>query len=192
MLSEQGDIKLLDFGLARNQSPGTDATASPSAVEPLQMGESVLGFSGTPGYVAPERYQGRPLDPRVDVFALGVILYELVTGSRPFGSDRPADVRPGSRMTPSFSQVSWNLVPSELRDITGRMLASDPDARFADGAEVLRVLRDVDSRKTGFPEAPVRAARVRRAGFLGYAVACALVAGAGASVALRPQPPTPG
>jgi serine/threonine protein kinase len=189
MLSEQGgDVKLLDFGLARNQSPGVQANASPAATAPTPSSESAVGFSGTPGYVAPERFEGRPLDPRVDVFALGVIAYELVTGKRPFGGDRPLDGRKQARESPLFDQAAWQLVPSALRDITARMLASNPDARFADGAEVLRALRDAASQPVSFHEEHVRPKEVRGAGVLGYAAACAVVAWAAAFVALRPQP----
>jgi serine/threonine protein kinase len=186
MLSEQGDVKLLDFGLARNQSHRSEADAWPAAIEPTRNGESVVGFSGTPGYVAPERFDGRPLDPRVDVFALGVIVYELVTGTRPFEeSERSADLRNGARVAPHFSQEAWRLVPSDLRDITARMLAPDPDVRFADGADVLRALRALTRRRAGLLEGR---SRPRTSGALGYAIGCVIVAGAIVFVGSRPQP----
>ena len=82
MLSDRGRVKLLDFGLARQHPLRVDGRGDHAGMG--SAAESAPALSGTPGYMAPERFEGRRLDPRVDVFALGVILYELVTGMQPF------------------------------------------------------------------------------------------------------------
>jgi formylglycine-generating enzyme required for sulfatase activity/predicted Ser/Thr protein kinase len=144
MLSEQGGIRLLDFGLARpvrRVDSEAEHSGSPAAAE---GGESVGGLSGTPGYMAPEQCAGGALDARVDVFALGVLLFELVTGARPFGGDGERDTLHATlRAAPVFSEEAWQRVPPRFRDIAARMLARDPADRFADGGAALQALREV-------------------------------------------------
>ncbi len=140
MLTEQGGVRLLDFGLARQTSCSEGEGAVPADHEslppPAAEGES-LAFAGTPGYMAPEQCEGKPLDARVDVFALGVIVYELVTGARPFaGGESGEIVEATSRSTPDFSGPAWQELPPRLREVCARMLAQDPKERFTGGAAV--------------------------------------------------------
>ena len=79
MLAPGGVVKILDFGIARMRRH--DAAAGGAD----QPGE----FQGTPGYVAPEQWAGRPADERADLYALGVVLFEMVTGERPFPEREP-------------------------------------------------------------------------------------------------------
>ncbi|MGD0679961.1 MAG: serine/threonine-protein kinase [Polyangiaceae bacterium] len=118
MLSKHGQVKLVDFGLARhpvNASAWADHDGQrPSAV------------SGTPGYLAPEVVEGRRPDPRVDVFALGVIVYELVTGTRPFIANGGLDMVTAMARPPVFSPAQWERDP----------MSSHPRRRF--GASLAR------------------------------------------------------
>jgi serine/threonine protein kinase/O-acetyl-ADP-ribose deacetylase (regulator of RNase III) len=142
MVSQQGGVKLLDFGLAR-QYAAESPLACPGA------GGSGSTFSGTPGYMAPEVVEGRSPDPRVDVFALGVIVYELVTGSRPFAVHRPLDILTAVVHPPVFSREFWDDDESKhygdlavrLREITARMLSRNPESRFTDGWAALQALQ---------------------------------------------------
>jgi formylglycine-generating enzyme required for sulfatase activity len=213
MLTERGEIRLVDFGLARHTTRAGAEGEGPRAPGAPFPGESMAALSGTPGYMAPEQWAGDPLDARVDVFALGVILHELVTGTRPFdGNDK---VRPGTLWAPpDCSGAAWDRMPGGLGQITARMLARRPAERFADGAAVREALRGITvapvapqvlvppSTATELAEAPTEAASItrRRRGFRFVGAAAALAAGALLAVlvvsVVRPsasrRPPLPG
>ena len=143
MLTAQRGIKLLDFGLARHTLVQVDEPGLPGRPTMLEGG-SIATVSGTPGYMAPEQCTGEPIDARVDVFALGVILYELVAGERLFRGATPAALITATlEQTPALSQGAWAAVPARLREHTARMLARDPAGRFADGASLLAALREL-------------------------------------------------
>ena len=133
MLMASGQAKLLDFGLARHCVQPTDATTSVS-------GLAYVG--GTPGYTAPEVLCEHPVDERADIFSLGVVFYEMLTGTRPFQAETAVGIAarilqdepvPLRRLTPK--------VPLELERIVFRMLRKDPRQRYASASEVLADLR---------------------------------------------------
>jgi serine/threonine protein kinase len=139
MLTTTGAVKLLDFGLARTAMAPADAgtTGAPAVVE----GASVAAASGTPGYMAPEQCAGRPIDARIDVFALGVIIHELVTGERLFHGDTMGAVLQATlTWVPELRGAIWQTMPERLRVHVIRMLAHDPADRFDDGANVRTAL----------------------------------------------------
>jgi serine/threonine protein kinase len=129
-------VKLLDFGLARQvfDMEGCDNRSR------APDGKSSAAWSGTLGYIAPERFEGAALRPTSDVFSLGVIIYEFLTGWLPFGGDRPMTFLEATRRPPDFSVGSWHRF-SSLKDLTVRMLSRNPEERFANGTEALRALR---------------------------------------------------
>jgi serine/threonine protein kinase len=143
MLTSHGGVKLVDFGLARNTLVSTEEPTRHARTAILD-GASVATASGTPGYMAPEQCSGQPIDARVDIFSLGVIIYEMVTGERLFrGSTIGAVLTATLKGAPGLHDGAWERVPGPLRDHTARMLASDPEARFADGSRVLGALREL-------------------------------------------------
>lgn len=88
--------------------------------------------------MAPEQCAGLPIDERVDVFALGVILYELVTGERPLRGDTIGSILEATlAWTADFRDGNWRHVPARFRALIVRMLAREPSQRFANGAQVL-------------------------------------------------------
>jgi formylglycine-generating enzyme required for sulfatase activity len=142
MLTAQGGVKLVDFGLARNAMVAAEEPGGPGRSARLEGGS--LAASGTPGYMAPEQCAGQPLDARVDVFALGVILYELVTGKQPFpGATAGAIMTATLEGAPALRDASWDRVPERLREHIARMLERDPQARFSDGIRALAALREL-------------------------------------------------
>ena len=164
MLTAQGDVKLLDFGLARRASrPASDDPRDPR--DPRDERPSAARLSGTPGYMAPERYMGESLHPRIDVFALGVILYELVRRERPFcGVGVLAIGATREDAAALFAGEAWACVPARLREAIGRMLARDPAARVEDGKAALDALRGASGRagsagRPGSAETSTRGAR---------------------------------
>jgi serine/threonine protein kinase len=144
MLPNAGGAKLLDFGLASQVAQ--TAVSRTSALPPWDAEGSNSAFRGTPGYMAPEQYSGERADERADVFALGVMVYELVTGSRPFQGATIGALRLAvSRGPPAMSDAAWEGFPRSLREVTRRMLERDPDARLPSGTPALEALRSVAS-----------------------------------------------
>ena len=88
MVSDRGVVKILDFGLAKLRSDKTPAVATDLSTETLIQSR----FAGTAPYMSPEQIQGKPLNHQSDIFSLGIILYEMATGSRLFGGDSSIDV----------------------------------------------------------------------------------------------------
>ena len=148
MLARDGRVKVLDFGLAKIAPGPTDAGAGTATIEaPLTMSGQVVG---TAPYMAPEQLRGEPVDARTDLFALGVILYELAIGRRPFAGSTIADV--GSsilRDQPQSLQSLRGDLPRELAPIIERCLEKDPRRRFQTAVEVRRELERIQEKLQG-------------------------------------------
>ncbi|HEX8705647.1 MAG TPA: serine/threonine-protein kinase [Myxococcaceae bacterium] len=127
MLTKAGEVKLMDFGIAKD----VDLVAL------TQQGMAV----GTPAYMSPEQVTGATLDPRTDIFSLGVLLYEALTGARPFqgrtAGEIFAKIRDG-KYTP-LNKVAPHL-PKPLGSIVKRALEVKPENRFPDAAAMRREL----------------------------------------------------
>ena len=127
-----GRIKVVDFGIARHVTPMPDA----------QAGLTLTGARlGTPGYMAPEQLRGHIVDARADVFAFGVMAYELATGTHPFGGSDPAALL--ERLVSDDPPLSRPLEPAGLDAIIRRCLRGDPASRFQSGGDLLRALRSI-------------------------------------------------
>jgi len=141
MVGRDGRLKVLDFGLAKLQETskaGDDETMALSAAELTQAGAML----GTMPYMAPEQARGRLADHRVDIFSLGVIFYELLTGERPFRGETSAEIVSSIlRDVPrEVSQVRTEL-PDHLARLVRRCLEKDP-ARRIQSARDLRLELD--------------------------------------------------
>jgi serine/threonine-protein kinase len=145
MRTDAGTIKVLDFGLARELAPL--ATGMTPTI--TQAGALV----GTPGYMAPEQIRGLPLDARTDVFAVGVLLYELAAGVHPFGAgmssggaDAAGMIAAGDVLARIVAEdppplETRAMLPPEAVAVIARALAKHPEGRFADGRELAEALR---------------------------------------------------
>jgi TolB-like protein/Tfp pilus assembly protein PilF len=154
MLDEEGHPKILDFGLAKLLRSSGPSEATVLLEESLTRTGSVFG---TPAYMAPEQIEGRNVDHRTDVFALGLILFRAAAGRPAFTGDSvPAVVSSILRdQPPSVSQFrpDW---PSDVARIVGRCLEKDPRKRFQTARDVfneLCELRDGGRRGATAPEA---------------------------------------
>jgi tRNA A-37 threonylcarbamoyl transferase component Bud32 len=172
--------KVLDFGISRIMTPS-------ESLDSLTRSGTILG---TPAYMPHEQLRGGEVDTRADVYALGVILYEALSGRRPFEAANLHDLvlkmaqdepTPLARVAPAASV--------RVRSVVARCLARDPAHRYADAGALVealeRVLRDPDHTEDALPAQ--RAGRRRVAIVLGVVVAGSLAAWA-AYVALRPAP----
>lgn len=127
VLVDAGDrdtVTLIDFGLARE-----------SGTRPFGIDEHML--SGTPEYMAPELARGEPLTPAGELYAVGVIIYEMLTGTTPFGSSSVTSVFEAhlhESVTPPSLRVPDRMIPSSLEGIVLRALAKDPAVRHLDAA----------------------------------------------------------
>ncbi len=144
MLDGQGRTKLTDFGVARvTDSDRTHA-------ERTQAGTVV----GTPAYMSPEQLQGLPIDRRTDVFSAGVILYQFLTGQKPFTGEGAWTVQKKIVQDdpPAPSSINVALSP-EFDRVVAKALAKDPDQRFATAREFSQALKRAAEGKPAVPEA---------------------------------------
>jgi len=141
ILKPDGQVKVLDFGLATVFASHRDGD-DPSTNGSLSQEGRV---SGTPGYVAPEAFLGHPRDARSDIYSLGVMLFELVTGRRPFtGQDMIAvGMAALTGPTPRASDLNPRL-PPDLSAAIGRAMMREPEQRFASALELAEALRAAD------------------------------------------------
>ena len=137
-------VKVLDFGIAKMQGDdSTQATATGM-------------ICGTPSYMSPEQAMGRDIDGRSDIYALGILLYEMLTDVKPFDGDTPMEVmlKHINEATPNILATTGISVPSGLQAAIDRMLSKHADARPAHCQEVKRlILEGADTPLVGAPPA---------------------------------------
>ncbi|HSE38992.1 MAG TPA: protein kinase, partial [Blastocatellia bacterium] len=149
MLREDGILKVLDFGLAKltqRQSTTTD-TDAPTAVN---LTTDPGAMMGTVNYMSPEQARGLDVDERTDIFSLGVLTYEMITGQRPFEAETTSDVIVSLLTTEPAPIASFGTeVPADLERMVGRCLKKSPESRYQSAQELLDDLehlrRDLDS-----------------------------------------------
>jgi len=171
-ISDRGAVKVVDFGLAKDLR---DARAMGAGVRTLARTQTLENtVSGTPHYMSPEQARGESGDERSDLFSLGAVLYECLTGRKPFGGATAMDVlsevlqvepSPPSKVNPAVSP--------ELDRITRKALAKDPAGRYPSASEMLRDLDAVRGRAAG--RGP---GRRRRAVWVAAALAAVLIGAA--------------
>jgi serine/threonine protein kinase len=142
-LTRDGSVKILDFGVAHamasvdEPSAGTTAASVPlSTLATLRTERGAIRHPGTPAYMSPEQMFGKPIDGRSDIYSLGVILYEMSTGHRPYSTDDPLDVvlaLSRNLLRPSGAETH---LPDAVNDVIGKMLTVELDQRYQTAAEV--------------------------------------------------------
>jgi hypothetical protein len=134
MRTDDGSIKLLDFGIAKHFDPNTDdATSDVTADSATAMGVPM----GTPGYMSPEQARGEPADGRSDIFSVGVVLVKLVTGTIPFSGASRVELT----AAPLQQEPDLTGVPPALLPIAKRCLQKHVSDRYRTSADLLADLK---------------------------------------------------
>ena len=196
LLDGDGRVKILDFGLAKLTDDVTGGLSGDSSgLQTISAGVTRDGrILGTVQYMSPEQARGVDLDTRSDVFSLGIVLYELVTGAAPFRGETITDTLTAILRDPQPPIAEFNpRVPVELERIIARCLEKAPADRYQNAGEVLADLRTLkrltDSQPvplvsgTGWRAKPRR--RIGRAAALVAAAAVLVALGATAAGLLR-------
>ena len=153
MLRPDGYVKVLDFGLAKLTEMGGGETGDlEEATRSLLQTQPGI-VMGTVAYMSPEQARGQEIDGRTDIFSLGVVLYEMITGQRPFKGSTTTDLlvslltsepQPLAEVRPG--------VPAEFEPLLARMLAKNRDARYATAQELLADLKRLKARFASMDE----------------------------------------
>jgi tetratricopeptide (TPR) repeat protein len=158
-LTPDGRAKILDFGLA--QRPAEAVATDETRLVSFDASQIDSGrVTGTAGYMAPERLTGARPDERSDVYSLGVVLFQLLTGQKPFpGTDLVAVAAAAlSAPAPAASSVD-PAIPEPVSLVVSRALSADPAARFASATDLVAALRDSTSVRVAAPASPRTSAR---------------------------------
>ena len=180
-------VKLLDFGLAklkeRDEEVPIDATRSERLTE-------VGAIAGTVPYMAPEQIEGRDVDGRTDIFAFGVVLFEMLCGRRPFAGDSRASLMAAIvAAEPPVCRRCSRESPASLERLIRRCLAKDPEDRWQTARDMAAELRWIaEAGRHATTPAPVKARRPSHVAFWGGIAGAALTAAVFAAAARRSGP----
>ena len=174
-LTKDGRIKILDFGLAKIVQPSPSAPANPTLTEGTEPGVVL----GTVGYMSPEQVRGEISDGRADLFALGAVLHELLTGKRAFHKSTSAETMTAilNEDPPPISQIV-PAIPPGLQKVVQRCLEKTPQQRFHSASDLAFALEALSDSGSG-PSAvltPVQS-RSKRSWTVVAIIALAIVAG---------------
>ena len=168
MITPAGVVKVLDFGLAAVSQQANTSESDPSHSPTLTMRATQAGvIMGTAGYMSPEQAAGQAVDKRADIWAFGVVLYELLTGQRLFSGDSIAHILADVLRAPIDFDKLPKETPRAIRELLKRCLDRDVKMRLRDIGEARIAIQDVRNE----PEPVGNAAPSSRFGWLGWAVA---------------------
>jgi len=190
VITSSGFARILDFGLAKSSAPAVGEAVEDAATRSALLTEPGV-IAGTVGYMSPEQVRGEPVDGRSDVFSLGVVLWEMLTGRRPFRGDSQVETMNAIlKEEPSPDPAVAKLTP-ELDRILRRCLEKRKEHRYHSAADLAHDLKAAGAS----PIAAVRPAPPR-AGVRGSWIAVAIVlfgaALVGTFLLVRPSPPPAG
>ena len=147
LMGDDGRIKVCDFGLAKFRSEGASGGSSELPTKAMTQEGLIVG---TVAYMSPEQAEGKTIDTSSDIFSLGIVLYEMLTGRRPFEGDSPTAILSSIlKDTPDAVTELVPGVPRELGKLIKRCLAKDPIRRYQSAIDIRNELeetkQDVDS-----------------------------------------------
>ena len=140
MMTSDRRTKVLDFGLAKEMGAGNAADAAVTAAGHTEIGVVM----GTPAYMSPEQIAGRSVDHRTDIFSLGILLYQMASGQRPFEGATSIELASAIlRDTPRPLDEVRPDVPTELARLIRRCLEKDPQRRLQTARDIANELREI-------------------------------------------------
>ena len=152
VVTPKGSVKVLNFGMTMWTMGGVARAKAATAPDSMHREEALVA-----GYVAPEQARGAPVEPSGDLFALGVVSYEMLTGRAPFAASTPAEtIRRVMNERPVRPSVANPDLPAEVDAIVMKLLAKDPKARYATAAAVAADIRRVSSTIDALMDEPPR------------------------------------
>jgi Tol biopolymer transport system component len=176
-VDDDGTVKVLDFGLAKVLDPSSAAGADPRNSPTLTARATQLGvILGTAAYMAPEQARGRPVDRRADIWAFGVVLYEMLSGRRAFEGEEISDVMASVLR----QEIDWAALPADtppgIRHLLRRCLERDPKQRLRDIGEARIALESRDDhveppKSTSVATDPPAGRRTARSAAIPWAIA---------------------
>ena len=153
MVTRDGRVKILDFGLAKENRPVSCDDATLTLPDRTQAGVVM----GTPAYMSPEQIAGGPVDHRSDIFSLGVVLFEMATGQRPFQGQSYAELASSIlRDSPSLVTEVRPGLPADLAQIVRRCLEKDPKHRIQTARDIANQF--AETAKAAHPSSGMEAA----------------------------------
>ena len=198
-ITPEGVVKVLDFGLAKlTNSNASNVPNDPNDPNVLSMSPTLTSpavmtgmhvLLGTVGYMAPEQARGKAVDKRADIWAFGVVLYEVLTGSRAFEGDTVTEVA-GAVIHKTLDLTALPPeTPPPLRMVVDRCLRKDPKQRFRDMGDVRLALDGAFTPESATTAQPVAAGhRMRWMPAAAAATLAALIAGGAVWALTRPEP----
>jgi serine/threonine-protein kinase len=133
-----GTLKVLDFGLAKTTEPAHPSDSENSPTLTLDVATRGGAIMGTAAYMAPEQARGATVDKRADIWAFGVVLYEMLTAKRLFKGETAAD----TLALVLSKEPDWNAAPSGVRNLLQRCLAKDPKGRLRDIGDAMALVEN--------------------------------------------------
>lgn len=187
MINNEGRVKVLDFGLARSLGQDSIDTEFLNSPTVPQVGTHTGVILGTAGYMSPEQARGKKVDRRADVWAFGVVLFEMLTGRRLFTGESVSDALAAILM----QQPDWAALPQStppnIRRLLRRCLAKSPAVRMRDFGDIILELDEIET-----TPATVAGRSHRRAYTVAPWIVTALAIAAAAFAFWRSRQPEPG
>jgi Tol biopolymer transport system component len=183
-LTAEGQVKVLDFGLAK-AAEGAASVGDPSISPTLTLNSTRAGvILGTAAYMSPEQARGATVDKRADIWGFGAVLYEMLTGKRPFAGETVSDTLAAVLKT----EPEWDAVPAGMRPLVRRCLEKNARQRLRDIGDARIAIEEQLRGEAGGPEIVSQHARTRVAPWAvaGIAITVSLLLGVALWRATRP------